>query len=128
MEAQTVAETLVDQFITKFCVPTVIHSDQGRQYENRLLKDLCDILEIRKTRIMAFHPKSDGMVKVLKKSLATMLGAYVSDMAYRSSVHESTGYTPNMLMPGIEVSTPLGIMYALPCGRGSSDVHTYAHR
>lgn len=59
MEAQTVAETLVDQFITKFCVPTVIHSDQGRQYENRLLKDLCDILEIRKTRTMAFHQKSD---------------------------------------------------------------------
>ena len=127
MEAQTWAETLVDQFII-ICVPTVIYSDQGRQYENRLLKDLCDILEIRKTRTMAFHPKSDGMVKVLKKSLATMLGTYVSDMAYRSSVHESTGYTPNMLMPGIEVSTPLGIMVALPFGWESSDVHTYAHR
>ena len=36
MEAQTVAETLVEQFITRFGVPTVIHCVLGRQNERSL--------------------------------------------------------------------------------------------
>lgn len=39
-------------------------------------------------------------------------------MAYRASQHESTGYSPNMLMLGREVATPLAtpldIMYDMP--------------
>ena len=138
MEAQTVAEVLVEQFITRFGVPEMIHSDQGRQYESRLFKELCDLLGIRKTRTTAFHPKSDGMVERFNKTLATMLSAYVSDhqqdwdrhlpyvlMAYRSSLHESTGYSPNMLMLGREVATPLDIMYELPSTMKPTIVNEY---
>ncbi|XP_062568670.1 uncharacterized protein LOC134230798 [Saccostrea cucullata] len=35
-------------------------------------------------------------------------------MAYRASVHETTGFTPNFMMFGREVSTPLDIMYDMP--------------
>ncbi|XP_061191689.1 uncharacterized protein LOC133199898 [Saccostrea echinata] len=139
MEALTVAEMIVEQFITRFGVPEVIHSDQGRQYESRLFKELCNILGIHRTRTTAFHPKSDGMVERFNKTLATMLTAYVADhqhdwdkhlpyvlMAYRSAVHESTGYTPNMLMLGREVSTPLDTMYELPIDRERTTVHEYA--
>lgn len=34
--------------------------------------------------------------------------------AYRSAFHETTGYTPNVLMLGIETTTPLDLMYELP--------------
>ena len=56
MEAQTVAEVLVEQFITRFGVPEMIHSDQGSQYESRLFKELCDLLGIRKNRTTTFIP------------------------------------------------------------------------
>lgn len=138
MEAQTITEVLVEQFLTKLGVPEVIHSDQGRQYESRMFKDMCELLGIRKTRTTAFHPKSDGMVERFNKTLATMLTAYVSDhqtdwdkhlpyvlMAYRSSVHESTGYTPNMLMLGREVATPLDIMYSISKENEQQSVHEY---
>jgi hypothetical protein len=85
------------------------------------------MLGIRKTRTTAFHPKSDGMVKIINKTLATMLSAYVSghqhdwdqqlpyvQMVYWSAQHKSTGYSPNILRLGREVSTPLDIMYGLP--------------
>lgn len=68
-----------------------------------------------------------------------MLSAYVSDhkhdlgihlsyvlMAHRSSVHESTGYTSNMLILGREVSTPLDIIYELPFERESL-MYTHMH-
>ncbi|CAG2231003.1 unnamed protein product [Mytilus edulis] len=35
-------------------------------------------------------------------------------MAYRSAEHETTGYTPNYLMFGREVSTPIDLMYEIP--------------
>ena len=35
-------------------------------------------------------------------------------MAYRSTIHETTGFSPNSLMLGREVCTPLDIMYDVP--------------
>ncbi|CAC5410712.1 unnamed protein product [Mytilus coruscus] len=35
-------------------------------------------------------------------------------MAYRTAVHETTGSTPNRMMMGREVATPVDIMYELP--------------
>jgi hypothetical protein len=99
---------------------------------------MCDLLGVRKTRTTAFYPKSDGMVERFNKTLATMLSAYVSDhqqdwdkklpyvlMAYRFSLHESTGYTPNMLMMGRETATPIDIMYELPNGVKPTKVHDW---
>ena len=35
-------------------------------------------------------------------------------MAYRSSVHESTGYSPQFLVHGREISLPIDLMYPVP--------------
>jgi hypothetical protein len=37
MEAKTIVSLLVEEVITRFGVPSYIHSDQGRQYESMLL-------------------------------------------------------------------------------------------
>ena len=36
--ADTVADVLVDKIILRFGMPLVIHSDQGREFENGLMK------------------------------------------------------------------------------------------
>ena len=87
---------------------------------------MCRLLHIHKTRTTPYHPKSDGMVERFDKTLDTMLSAYVQDnhkdwdvhlpyamMAYRSAEHETTGLTPNVLMLGREVSTPVDLMYGM---------------
>ena len=127
MEAATVARIIVEEVVSRFGVPSSIHSDQGRQYESELFSEVCRVLQIKKTRTTPYHPQSDGMVERFNKTLATMLSAYVNEhhsdwdsylpyvmMAYRASVHETTGFTPNYLMLGREVSTPLDIMYEMP--------------
>ena len=40
-EATTVAELLVKQFICRFGVPLLIHSDQGRNFESELFAEMC---------------------------------------------------------------------------------------
>ena len=131
MEAATVARIIVEQVIARFGVPYTIHSDQGAQYESQLFSQMCQLLGIKKTRTTPYHPKSDGMVERFNKTLASMLRAYVGDhqrdwdthlpylmMAYRSAEHETTGCTPNVLMLGREVATPIDIMYQMPSGLG----------
>ena len=127
MEASTVAHILVEQVVSRFGIPYTIHSDQGRQFESRLFKEMCKLLQITKTRTTPYHPKSDGMVERFNKTLVTMLSAFVNEhqtdwdkhlqyvmMAYRSTEHETTGLTPNMCMLGRETTCPLDLMFEMP--------------
>lgn len=126
-EAKTVAETFVTQFIARFGAPLLVHTDQGRNFEAKLFKEMCSLLGIKKTRTTAFHPQGNGMVERMNKTIGTMITSFVSEnqktwdehlavlmMAYRSSPHESTGMTPNELMLGREISMPIDVMVGLP--------------
>lgn len=110
-EAVTVAQKLVDEVICRYGVPEIIHTDQGSNFESQLIHELCDYLQITKTRTSPYHAQSDGMVEIFNKTLQSMLSNYVSDygsewdrhlpkvlMAYRSSVHHSSGFTPNFVL------------------------------
>lgn len=79
MEAQTVANILVEEVFAKLGVPRILHSDQGMQYESNLFQELCALLHNKKTRTSPYHPQSDGMVERFDKTLAIMLSANVND-------------------------------------------------
>lgn len=127
MEAKTVAQAFIDNYVTKYGAPRTLHTDQGRQFESRLFKQLCDILRINKTRTTPYHPQSDGMVERMNRTLENMLSMYVDSnqknwdenlqlvcMAYRSAEHESSGFTPNYLTFGREVVLPVELVAGLP--------------
>ncbi|CAG2215708.1 unnamed protein product [Mytilus edulis] len=69
MEASTVANIIVTEIICRFGVPTLIHSDQGRQFESELFSEMCNLLQISKTRTTPYHPQSDGMVERFNSTL-----------------------------------------------------------
>ena len=117
--AETIAECLVTNFISRFGIPRRIHSDQGRDFESNLFQELCRLLGIDKTRTSPWQPSSNGYIERFNATLQAMLRTEVSDkqddwdenipvltMAYRSSVHETTGETPNMMMLGRELPMP----------------------
>ena len=49
-EASTVAEKLVGEFICSFGLPREIHSDQGTNFESKVMSEVCKLLEIENTR------------------------------------------------------------------------------
>ena len=61
-EASTVTDVLVSNFFCRFGVPMELHSDQGRNFESRLLREVPERRGVRKTRTTPLHPQSDGMV------------------------------------------------------------------
>ena len=67
-EAMTIARKVVEEFICRFGVPLAIHTDQGRQFESTLFREMCHLLDIDKTRTTAFHPQSDGLVERMNRT------------------------------------------------------------
>ena len=123
--ADTVADILVEKIILRFGMPLVIHSDQGREFENGLMKSLCSLLGCTKTRTAPYHSESDGMIERFNRTCLMMLSMFVNDRrdnwhellpyvmhAYRTRVHESTGYSPFRLMRGEECSLPQDVSTA----------------
>ena len=107
-EATTVADKLVNEFISRFGVPRQLHNDQGTNFESNVMAEICHVLNIEKTRATPIHPQSDGQVEQFNRTLVEMLRDNISEdqtdwdtqlwsclIAHRSSAHESTGETPN---------------------------------
>ncbi|KAK3524881.1 hypothetical protein QTP86_011082 [Hemibagrus guttatus] len=84
---------------------------------------MCELLDIDKTRTTLFRPQSDGQVErfnaTLQKILATTSERCHWDwdlmvphavMAYRATKHSSTGFTPNMMLFGWEITEPIDLV------------------
>uniref|UniRef100_A0A146QJK2 Pol polyprotein n=1 Tax=Fundulus heteroclitus TaxID=8078 RepID=A0A146QJK2_FUNHE len=123
--AETTAKKLVYDFIARFGAPLELHTDQGRNFESSLFRNVCRLLQITKTRTTPYHPSSNGQVERFNRTLLQMLRCYVDrnqknwdeqlpllTAAYRSSQHMVTGFTPNRLMLGREVHQP----HDIQCG------------
>ena len=72
-EAETVAEKLVSEFVCRFGVPRELHSDQGTNFESKVMTEVCKLLDIEKTRTSPLHPQSDGQVERYNRTLIEML-------------------------------------------------------
>ena len=126
-EAKTVAKKLVEEVFCRFSPPEQLHSDQGRQFESLLVAEVCRLLGIDKTRTTAYHPQSDGLVERWNRTLLHNLSTCVKDhpedwedfvkpicLAYNTSIHATTGFTPFFLMFGRQAKLPVELMYGTP--------------
>ena len=46
MKARTEADIIIREEVSRFKVPSIIHSDQGRQYDFQLFSEMCKVLHI----------------------------------------------------------------------------------
>jgi transposase InsO family protein len=115
-KASTVADVLMNNFFCRFGVPVELHSDQGRSFESRLVREVLEWLGVHKTRTTPPHPQSDRMVeryvKTIEKHLRKVVSSNQRDwdermllflLAYRASTHETTSVTPANMVFGREL-------------------------
>ena len=126
-EAATVARVFLNEFVGRYRVPYILHTDQGTNFESNLFKVLCKTLGISKTRTSPYHSHFDGQIQRMNQTIIELLVLNTANptdnwdlnlglalMAYRSAVQTSTGFTPHFFMYGREMGLHIDIMYRSP--------------
>lgn len=121
--ATTVAKCLFEDYISHHGVPQSLHTDQGRQFNSDLVKELCNRLGIHKTRTSPYHAMSDGMVERTNRTIKDQLAKYLYtrggewddhlrqvEFAYNTTVHSSTKRTPFFLAHGRVAHLPADLL------------------
>ena len=124
--AKTTAEAFFNHFIVHYGIPKRIHSDQGTNFESKVIKELCQLTGMKKSRTTSYHPMGNGMCERFNRTLLNTLGsleshkkqnwkAYLGPMihSYNCTRHESTGQTPYLLMFGRNPRLPIDVTLGL---------------
>uniref|UniRef100_A0AAR2LHM1 Integrase catalytic domain-containing protein n=1 Tax=Pygocentrus nattereri TaxID=42514 RepID=A0AAR2LHM1_PYGNA len=135
-KAITVAHCLWEQFFIHYGFPERLHSDQGRDFESQIVKELCALVGTKKVRTSPYHPRGNP-VERYNRTLLSMLGTlrerektrwreYVKPLthAYNCTKNEVTGYSPYELMFGRQPRLPIDIAFGLPVKGASSTSHS----
>ena len=133
---QATARILWDNFICHYGFPEKFISDQGRNFESDLIKELCKIAGVKKVHTTPYHPQGNGQCERFNSTLCNMLGtlseeeksdwkSYLGCMthAYNCTKHASTTYSPYYLMFGRHPRLPIDVEFGLNkpnCGDNSS--------
>jgi hypothetical protein len=110
--AAEIAEHLFN-FISLFGPPELMLSDRGKEFINQLVDELLNQIGIEHVVTSSYHPRTDGLTEKYNQTLLRALRKHADDnpttwpkwlpyclMAYRDTIHSSTGYTPYELMFG----------------------------
>ncbi|KAK7909418.1 hypothetical protein WMY93_014102 [Mugilogobius chulae] len=135
-KARTVAKCLWDNFIVYYGIPERLHTDQGPDFESKLIKELCEVSGIKKCRTTPYHPRGNP-VERFNRTLLNMLGTleskqkskwkdYVKPLvhAYNCTRNETTGYTPYELMFGRSPRLPVDLAFGLPINQDKHQPHS----
>ena len=127
-EAPRIAELIVNEIVPRL-------SDCGPNFLASIVKEVCKIMNIRRTHTTAYHRQMDGLVERFDGKLAEGLSIYVSThqkdwdrhlpmilFAYRVSASANTGESPFYLLYGREPHLPIDTALLLPDDNLSSSV------
>lgn len=114
--AETVASALIAGWIARFGVPLRITSDQGRQFESAIFKDLAKSLGIKLNRTTSYHPQANGIIerwhRTLKAALRSKCTANWVDalptimLGLRTVVKEDLRASPAEMLYGTSLRLP----------------------
>ena len=71
--AKTTTRLFVDNDICRYGFPARLHSDQGRNFESQVTKELCSFVNIENSMTTPYHPMGNGMPERFNQTLLNML-------------------------------------------------------
>ena len=129
--AKTTAKALFDHFIVHYGIPARIHTDQGRNFESHLLKELCKLCGIQKSRTTPYHPQGNGCTERFNRTLISMLRTLSTEQkmdwkqyipalvhSYNCTKHHTTLKSPYFLMFGRQPRLAVDVLLDLQDDEG----------
>ena len=142
--ATDVADILVHEIFTRYGICERLHTDQGAEFDSALMKDVCKLWQIKKTRTSPYAPWSNGMVERSNKSIKQLLkqmcwerwtGSWdkklaFARMALNCTQHSTTGFTPHLLFHSrcADAVLPYDLIYGEPKPEQPSCLRHYVLR
>ena len=119
-QADTVASLLMERFLPIHACPTRIISDRGGEFNNYLIQTLTSRMKIKHIRSAPWRPQFNGKTERFHRYLNDCIAKYTRGnhglweqhlpgilMAYRTSTHSSTKFTPYFLVYGRDPILPM---------------------
>jgi transposase InsO family protein len=118
--AYTTATLIIDKIICRYGFPQVLLSDRGSGFSSTLMQQILKVLRIKKIKTTAYHPKSNGGVEIINKTIKKTLKLWVNEhhndwdvllpyalFAYNSSMHATMHETPYYMNFGRQPRTAI---------------------
>jgi len=110
-KALTIAKVLVKHVFLIWGGYFEILSDLGTEFENEIVREVCNLLAIHKIRSSGYRPQTSGVIEVWHRVLHSMMAKVISTnqrdwseyldyvtFCYNATVHSATGFSPFFLM------------------------------
>ena len=121
--SEAVAHALISHVFCPYSTPRVLLSDNGSEFRNSLLEEICKQFNIKQTFTVTYHPSSNGLVEranrkileVLRPIVCRLVSTWEDWIAHvaasiNSSICESTGKTPYSILYGKEKRLPYDLL------------------
>jgi hypothetical protein len=144
IEAATVARLFIDEVVCRHGCPREVLSDNGQPFSSQLVTEIMRQMHVRKLCSAKYHPRTNGAVERLNRTLKLCLGKYVAGhqrdwdvylpmvlFAYRTAMHTTCGATPFELLYGREPTLPIDVEMRTapqPSPRFALEKHAVYHR
>ncbi len=127
MTATQVAHALVTHLFRPFSTPSVMLSDNGAEFRNAVVADICSKFDITQPFTAAYHPASNGLVERANRKILEVLRPIVNYLldnwedwlphaaaSINSSVNDSTGKSPHYILFGVKKRLHYDLLTSTP--------------
>ena len=122
--AITITKCLYDNYFRHYGFPQHLLSDQGTEFCNAILNEMCIYLNIKKLCTSPYHPQTNGAVERVHQTLEQMIAKldnkrcrkwpkHLSSITptYNSTRSQVMGYSPYFLMMGCRPRLPVDLLF-----------------
>jgi hypothetical protein len=110
-EAHVVARAFFERWICRFSAPEMLITDQGKEFCNHLMEELCNLWNIDKKRTSGYHPQTNSSAESYNRTLIKYMRSVLDNastlewedilpclmLSYNCHVHRSTQESPFFL-------------------------------
>ena len=137
--AVSVAAAFKERILDRHNAPTVLVTDNGLEFNNAVLSELCRLYNVRKCNILPHHPASNGLSERLNRKILNTLRAnvnfrheawdeFISDVqcTLNRSYHKTIRDTPFYALHGFDKVMPYDVLHRSPDHSASTNEYVAA--
>ena len=124
---RTIVRHRIERVVSVIGAPATLHSDQGKEFENELVKELELVFGYKKTRTAAFRPQGNSVLERVHSTIHKMLALYsnlsfdnwaellpFAQLAHNTAYSTTLLETPHFLMCGRAAVLPVDLNLGIP--------------